>query len=74
MSQEKIDLLRAFGAKVIVTPTAVAPDHPANYVKVAERIVKEIPNSFMLNQYFNLILKPTIKQQALKFGNKLMAE
>ncbi|MHA1123067.1 MAG: cystathionine beta-synthase [Candidatus Heimdallarchaeota archaeon] len=53
MSQEKIDLLRAFGAKVIVTPTAVAPDHPSNYVKVAERIVKETPNSFMPNQYFN---------------------
>lgn len=53
MSQEKIDLLRAFGAKVIITPTAVAPDHPANYVKVAERIVKETPNSFMPNQYFN---------------------
>ena len=53
MSQEKIDLLRAFGAKVIVTPTAVSPDHPANYVKVAERIVKETPNSFIPNQYFN---------------------
>lgn len=53
MSKEKIDLLRAFGAKVIITPTAVAPDHPANYVKVAERIVKETPNAFMPNQYFN---------------------
>ena len=53
MSREKIDLLRAFGAKVIITPTNVAPDHPANYVKVAERIAKETPNSFMPNQYFN---------------------
>jgi cystathionine beta-synthase len=53
MSREKIDLLKAFGAKVIITPTAVAPDHPANYVKVAERIVRETPNSFMPNQYFN---------------------
>jgi cystathionine beta-synthase len=53
MSKEKIDLLRAFGAKVIITPTAVAPDHPASYVKVAERIVKETPNAFMPNQYFN---------------------
>jgi cystathionine beta-synthase len=53
MSKEKIDLLRAFGAKVIITPTNVAPDHPANYVKVAERIVKETPNSFMPNQYLN---------------------
>jgi cystathionine beta-synthase len=53
MSKEKIDLLKAFGAKVIITPTNVAPDHPANYVKVAERIVQETPNSFMPNQYFN---------------------
>jgi len=53
MSKEKIDLLRAFGAKVIITPTAVPPDHPASYVKVAERIVKETPNAFMPNQYFN---------------------
>jgi cystathionine beta-synthase len=54
MSKEKIDLLKAFGAKVIITPTAVPPDHPASYVKVAERIVKETPNAFMPNQYFNL--------------------
>ena len=53
MSKEKIDLLKAFGAKLIITPTAVPPDHPANYVRVAERIVKETPNSFMPNQYFN---------------------
>jgi cystathionine beta-synthase len=53
MSKEKIDLLRAFGAKVIITPTNVAPDHPANYVKVAERIAKETPNAFMPNQYMN---------------------
>ena len=53
MSKEKVDLLKAFGAKVIITPTAVPPDHPANYVKVAERIVRETPNSFMPNQYFN---------------------
>lgn len=53
MSKEKIDLLKAFGAKVIITPTNVPADHPANYIKVAERIVKETPNSFMPNQYFN---------------------
>lgn len=53
MSREKIDLLKAFGSKVIVTPTAVPPDHPSNYVKVAERIVRETPNAFMPNQYFN---------------------
>lgn len=53
MSKEKIDLLRAYGAKVIVTPTAVPPDHPSNYVKVARRIVETTPNAFMPNQYFN---------------------
>jgi cystathionine beta-synthase len=53
MSKEKIDLLKAFGAKVIVTPTNVPPDHPTNYIKVAEKIVKETSNSFMPNQYFN---------------------
>ncbi len=53
MSKEKIDLLKAFGAKVIITPTNVPPDHPANYIKVAEKIVQETPNSFMPNQYFN---------------------
>jgi len=53
MSREKIDLLKAFGARVIITPTAVSPYHPASYVKVAERIVKETPNAFMPNQYFN---------------------
>ncbi|MEM3833075.1 MAG: cystathionine beta-synthase [Thermoprotei archaeon] len=53
MSKEKIDLLRAFGAKVIITPTNVSPDDPKSYTKVAERLAKEIPNSFIPNQYFN---------------------
>jgi len=53
MSSEKIDLLKAFGAKVIITPSNVSPDHPASYVKVAERIVRETPNAFMPNQYTN---------------------
>src|SRR4030042_5666403 len=53
MSKEKIDLLKAFGARGIVTPTNVAPDHPATYIKVAEKITKETPNAFMPNQYFN---------------------
>ncbi len=54
MSLEKINLLKALGAEVIVTPTSVPPDHPSNYVKVAERIVKENPKAYMPNQYFNL--------------------
>jgi len=53
MSSEKIDLLRAFGAKVIITPTNVAPDHPASHVKVAERMARTMRNSYMPNQYFN---------------------
>ena len=53
MSKEKVDLLRAYGAKVIVTPTAVSPDHPSNYIQVAQRIVKTTPNAFMPNQYLN---------------------
>ncbi len=53
MSREKIDLLKAFGARVVVTPTAVPPDHPESYYRVAERIHKETPNSFLPNQYAN---------------------
>jgi len=53
MSKEKMDLLRAYGAKIIVTPTTVPPDHPASYTEVAKRIVQTTPNAFMPNQYFN---------------------
>ena len=53
MSREKIDLLKAFGARVVVTPTAVPPDSPESYYKVAERIHKETPNSVLPNQYAN---------------------
>lgn len=53
MSQEKIDLLRAFGAEVIVTPTAVEPDDPRSYHSVATRLNREIPNSYFPNQYDN---------------------
>jgi cystathionine beta-synthase len=53
MSDEKIRLLRAFGARVIITPTAVAPDDPRSYYSVAARIVRETPNSILANQYFN---------------------
>ncbi len=53
MSQEKIDLLKAFGSKVIVTPTNVAPDSPESYYEVAKKISRETPNSFYVNQYNN---------------------
>jgi cystathionine beta-synthase len=51
MSQEKIDTLRALGAEVVVTPTAVAHDDPRSYHSVAVRLSKEIPNSVFPNQY-----------------------
>ncbi len=53
MSEEKRSLLRAFGAKIVMTPTGVAPDSPENYIRVSERLLKETPNSFMPNQYRN---------------------
>jgi cystathionine beta-synthase len=53
MSLEKINLLKAMGAEVVVTPTAVPPDSPDSYYSVARRLAKEIPNAFLANQYFN---------------------
>lgn len=53
MSQEKVRLLKAFGAQVIVTPTAVPPDHPDNYVVMAKRIAEETPNAILANQFYN---------------------
>lgn len=53
MSQEKVRLLKAFGAEVIVTPTAVPPDHPDNYVMMAKRIASELPNAILANQFYN---------------------
>ena len=45
MSQEKVRLLKAFGAEVVITPTAVPPDHPDNYVMKAKQIAKEDPRT-----------------------------
>lgn len=53
MSQEKVRLLKAYGAEVIVTPTAVPPDHPDSYVMVAKRIAAETPNAVLANQFYN---------------------
>jgi cystathionine beta-synthase len=53
MSKEKIDLLRAYGAEVVVTPTDVAPDSPQAYYRVADRLTREIPGAFQPNQYAN---------------------
>ncbi|MBI2712664.1 MAG: pyridoxal-phosphate dependent enzyme [Bdellovibrio sp.] len=54
MSSEKIRNLRAFGAKVVVTPTAVEPDDPRSYYQVSRRLARETPNSIYINQYDNL--------------------
>ena len=53
MSIEKIQLLRAFGAEVIVTPTVVPHESPESYTEVAKRIVRETQNSILANQYYN---------------------
>ncbi len=53
MSREKIDTLRAFGAEVVVCPTAVEPDSPRSYYRVADRLTEEIEGAFQPNQYFN---------------------
>jgi cystathionine beta-synthase len=53
MSREKIDLLRAYGAEVVVAPTAVPPESPESYYRVADRLTEEIPGAFQPNQYFN---------------------
>ncbi|HYY54661.1 MAG TPA: cystathionine beta-synthase [Candidatus Dormibacteraeota bacterium] len=53
MSQEKRDLLRAYGAEVVICPTAVPPESPESYYRVADRLAREIPNAFQPNQYYN---------------------
>src|SRR5262249_60105749 len=53
VSSEKVNLLKAFGAEVLLSPTAVAPDSPESYYSVARRIAAERPGAFLANQYFN---------------------
>lgn len=53
-SKEKVDILKAVGADVIVCPTDVEPEDARSYYSVAKRLAKEIPNSFHMNQYDNL--------------------
>lgn len=55
MSSEKVRLLKAFGAKVITTPTAVPPDHPENYVMKAKAIAQETPGAVLANQFYNQV-------------------
>jgi len=53
VSSEKVNLLKAFGAEVFLSPTAVAPDHPDSYYSVAKRIASERPGAVLMNQYHN---------------------
>jgi len=53
MSQEKVRLLRAFGAEVVITPTAVPPDHPDHYLQKAKRIAHEVPGAILADQFYN---------------------
>src|SRR5207248_9854947 len=51
MSQEKRDLLRAYGAEIVICPTAVPPESPESYYRVADRQAREIPHAFQPNQH-----------------------
>lgn len=53
ISEEKRAILRAYGAKVVITPTAVEPEDPRSYISVANKLVEITPNSFLTNQYHN---------------------
>ncbi len=53
MSSEKVALLRAYGAEVVVCPTAVPPEHPDSYYSVADRLTRDTPNAFRPDQYHN---------------------
>lgn len=53
VSTEKVQLLRAYGAEVVTTPTSVERDSPQSYYSVADRLTREVPNAFQPNQYFN---------------------
>jgi cystathionine beta-synthase len=59
MSEEKRQNLRAFGARVVMTPSGVAPESPYSHYSVAERIAKETPNAYFMNQYENLSNRET---------------
>ena len=54
VGEEKRNVLKAYGAEVVVTPTAVAPDSPESYYSVSDRLAREIPGAFKPNQYSNL--------------------
>src|SRR5262245_33691380 len=53
VAQDKISVLRAYGADVVVCPTAVSPDHPDSYYSVSDRLAREVPNAWKPDQYSN---------------------
>src|SRR6201995_5247411 len=53
VSEDKRNTLKAYGAEVVVCPTAVAPEHPDSYYNVSDRLVREIPDAWKPNQYAN---------------------
>jgi cystathionine beta-synthase len=55
MSQEKVRLLKAYGAEVVIVPTAVPPDHPEQYTNKAKQIVKDTPGAILANQFHNQV-------------------
>ncbi|MEM7249435.1 MAG: cysteine synthase family protein, partial [Acidobacteriota bacterium] len=55
MSSEKVRLLKALGAEVVITPTAVTPDSPEHYINAAKKIAQDIPGAFLANQFYNRV-------------------
>lgn len=68
ISEEKRAALRAFGAKVVITPTSVEPEDPRSYTSVAKKLAEITPNSFLTNQYHN---PDNAKQHYLKTGPEI---
>src|ERR1700754_3952335 len=54
VAQDKIAVLRAYGADVVVCPTAVSPEHPESYYSVSDRLAREVPNAWKPDQYSNV--------------------
>src|SRR3981081_4298368 len=54
MSSEKVNLLQAYGAEIVITPTNVAPDSPESYNGVADRLAREVPGAWRPNQFANM--------------------
>ncbi len=71
MSTEKVNMLKSFGAEVVITPTDVPGDSPQHYVETAKRIAKETPNSFYVNQYHN---KANIEAHEISTGAEIWQE